>query len=248
MPTVSIVMPVHNSSDFLADSISSVLRQSYGDWELLVVDDWSVDTSLAICHQFLETDRRIRLFKLERSCGPAVARNTAIENAKGRYLAFLDADDCWLPEKLEKQIAFMRETSAAFTYTAYEKIDAEGVVTGKVSVPDSVDYARMLRGNVIGCLTAIYDTKYFGKVYMPEIRKRQDLGLWLKLLKMRNRAYAIQEILAQYRVHGNSLSANKISAAHYTWKLYREVERLSLIKCSWYFSQYAVRGLFNKYK
>ncbi|TCK07131.1 glycosyltransferase involved in cell wall biosynthesis [Marinobacterium mangrovicola] len=248
MPRVSIIMPVHNASEFIGYSIGSVLGQIYSDWELLLVDDASSDDSFDIAQSYRDHDSRINTYKLNEKSGPAVARNFAISKAVGRYIAFLDSDDSWSPKKLAIQLKFMEEKKVFFSYSDYQKIDRNGLDIGSVTTPPVVNYSRLLKGNVIGCLTAMYDTQYFSKVYMPEIFKRQDYGLWLKLLKMTDYAYGVQEPLAQYRVHDNSISANKLSAAHYTWKLYREVERLSLIKCSWYFSHYAVRGLLNNYR
>src|SRR5690606_21911418 len=172
-------------------------------------------------------------------------RNAGIKAAQGRYIAFLDSDDVWLPTKLEKQLEFMRRGDIAFSYCAYEKIDEEGEVFGRVGVPRKVSYRGLLKVCVIGCLTAMYDTQKLGKVYMPLIRRRQDLGLWLRILKKIDYAYGLQEILAQYRVRNDSISANKMVAARYTWKLYREHERLPLLKAVYYFSFYAVNGLLR---
>jgi teichuronic acid biosynthesis glycosyltransferase TuaG len=244
-PTVSVVMPVYNGEAFIADSIISVIHQSYQNWELIVVDDASVDTSVERVKAFCAQDARIHLIQLEENSGTAVARNKAIEYAKGRYIAFLDGDDLWLPHKLERQLAFMLESGASFSYCAYEKIDSSIVTLGKVGAPAKIGYSELLKTCTIGCLTAMYDTKHFGKVYMPNIRKRQDFGLWLELLKRAKYAYGLNEILAYYRVRSDSISANKLSAAQYTWRLYRDVEKLNLILSSYYFSHYVVRGLLR---
>lgn len=245
MSTVSIITPLYNCSNYLEKTIRSVLMQTHVDWELILVDDFSPDNSAEIAEQFSKKDSRIRVIRLSKNSGAAVARNTAIEAAQGRYLAFLDSDDQWLPHKLETQIAFMHKHNIAFSYAAYEKLNELGEVVGKVGVPSKVNYKDMLKMSSIGCLTAMYDTEQLGKIYMPLIRKRQDLGLWLKILKKIPYAYGIQEVLGQYQLRSDSISANKRSAAQYTWRLYREVEKLNLIIASYYFSHYAINGVLR---
>ena len=245
MSLVSIIIPLYNCSDFLKQTIQSILFQTYQNWEVIMVDDCSSDNSVLIAQEFVEKDHRIKLIQLAENSGAAVARNTAIEAAKGRYIAFLDSDDAWLPNKLEKQIAFMQENNYPFTYAAYDKVNESDEVFGHVGVPDKVTYSDLLKSCSIGCLTAMYDTEFFGKVYMPLIRKRQDLGLWLKLLKKTKYAYGLNETLGFYKVRKDSISANKKSAALFTWRLYRDIEKLSLPKAGYYFSHYAVRGLLR---
>lgn len=242
---VSIVTPTYNAENYLKYTIESVLSQTYQNWEMLIVDDCSTDNTVAIIKSYIEKDNRITLIELDKNSGAAVARNTAIEKASGRYIAFLDSDDRWLPNKLEKQIGFMQNNNYAFTYTAYEKINESGEYAGNVGIPDKVNYADLLKVCSIGCLTAVYDTKALGKIYMPLIRKRQDLGLWLKILKQIPYAYGLNEVLAQYQLRSDSISANKKEAAKFTWKLYREVEQLSIIKAGYYFSFYAINGVLR---
>lgn len=245
MIQISIVTPSYNCSSYISETIESVLSQSLTDWEMILVDDCSLDNSVEIIESFLVRDSRIKLIRLKENFGAAVARNKAIEAAKGRYIAFLDSDDIWLPDKLSRQLDFMRSNDYPFVFSAYEKIDVSGNVFGHVGVPHKASYSDLLKVCSIGCLTAIYDTHYFGKVYMPLIRKRQDMGLWLRLLKKTEYAYGLNEVAAQYRVHADSISANKSSAAKFTWRLYRDVEGLNLLKASYYFSHYAVRGLLR---
>lgn len=242
---VSIVTPSYNCTNYIHETISSVCSQTLTDWEMIIVDDCSTDNSVSVIKSCIEKDSRIKLIQLKENSGAAVARNTAIEAAQGRYIAFLDSDDLWLPDKLEKQLAFMQLNDYPFSYAAYDKIDVNGQVFGHVGVPDRVSYSDLLKMCSIGCLTAIYDKEFFGKVYMPLIRKRQDLGLWLRLLRKTNYAYGLNESLAQYRVRIDSISSNKANAAKFTWRLYRDVESLNLIKASYYFSHYAVRGLLR---
>jgi len=242
---VSIITPLHNAADFVEQTIESVLSQSFQNWELIIIDDQSTDNSVDIVTSYLAIDRRINLIQLDKNSGAAVARNTGIEVAKGRYIAFLDSDDLWLPQKLEKQLAFMQQTGCPLTYTAYEKIDGEGKSLGRVGVPRNVNYKSLLKTCFIGCLTVVIDTHYFGKISMPLIRKRQDFGLWLKLLKQTEQAKGMEDILACYRVHRSSISANKLNTAIYTWRLYRDIEKLSLAQSLYYFAHYAIRGLLR---
>ncbi|MDM1706950.1 glycosyltransferase family 2 protein [Thiopseudomonas alkaliphila] len=242
---VSVITPLYNCSKTLEDTILSVRSQSYQFWEMIMVDDCSQDSSLEIAQYYAAQDERIKVIQLEQNSGAAVARNTAIKEAKGRYIAFLDSDDQWLPNKLEKQLSFMQENEIAFSYTAYQKIDEQGKLVGTVTVPEKVKYQDLLKVCSIGCLTAMYDTQLLGKVYMPLIRKRQDLGLWLRILKQVPYAYGVQEVLAQYQLRSDSISANKASAAQYTWRLYRNVEKLNIVLASYYFMHYAVNGILR---
>ncbi|MCK9466326.1 MAG: glycosyltransferase [Thiopseudomonas sp.] len=245
MPTFTVVTPSYNSALFIAETIESVISQSLTGWEMIIVDDCSSDNSVQVIQSYVDQDIRIKLTQLSENSGAAVARNIAIEAAQGRYIAFLDSDDAWLPNKLEKQLKFMQENNYPFSFAAYDKINEAGEAIGHIGVPEKVTYSDLLKMCSIGCLTAIYDTKYFGKVYMPLIRKRQDLGLWLRLLNKTDYAYGLNETLGLYKVRKNSISADKKSAVLFTWRLYREVEKLNLIKTGYYFSHYAVRGLLR---
>lgn len=244
-PLISIIMPSFNSAHFIGEAIQSVLDQSLSDWELIIVDDCSTDHSVEVIQSFVDRDLRIRLICLLNNSGAAVARNKAINIATGRYIAFLDSDDMWLSNKLSEQVRFMQDNDIYFSYSAYEKVNELGHVIGTVSIPDVVSYVDLLKVNSIGCLTAIYDSEKLGKVYMPIIRKRQDLGLWLRILKKVPCAYATPGVLAKYKVRKDSISANKLVAAQYTWKLYREFENLSFVKSLYYFSHYAINGFLR---
>lgn len=246
MVNVSIIMPNYNSADFIENAISSVLSQSYINWELIVVDDCSSDHSAKVAQLHANKDHRIRFIQLERNSGAAVARNTAIEAAQGRYIAFLDSDDIWMPTKLEKQLAFMQEKDVAFTFTAYEKIDEKGKSLGVMGVPDKVEYSQLLKCCVIGCLTAMYDTQKIAKTYMSEYTKREDFATWLKLLKKVKFAYGLSESLAKYRVHGSQSSASKLKMAKENWLLYRKHEKLGLFLSCYYFVHYSARGILRQ--
>ncbi len=245
--TVSVITPAYNVSRFVSKTIKSVLNQTYQNWEMIIIDDVSTDNSVNIVEKYVKRDNRFRLIKLEKNSGPAIARNIGIKEAKGRYIAFLDADDLWLPEKLEKQLKFMNEYDLAFTYLSYKLIDEEGNDLGEFITKEKITYKSMLKTCSVGCLTAIYDTQKLGKVYMPNILKRQDYGLWLKILKQIGSTRGILEPLAIYRIRKNSISSNKLIAAKYQWKIYREVEKLPFLKSTYYFMWYAYYG-FKKYK
>lgn len=236
---VSIITPLHNAETYIADTLSSVLAQTFADWELIIVDDCSEDTSIEIVSRYAEQDDRIKLIRLEQNSGAAVARNSGIEMASGRYIAFLDSDDLWLPEKLAQQIRFMQSHNVAFSYSQVERMNAAGESLGVGRIPDKVCYHQLLKTNVIVCSSAMYDTEKLGKVFMPAIRKRQDFALWLQLLKKTPFAYGLQQPLVKYVVRPGSVSANKRSAAAYTWRVYRKVEKLSLLRSLFYFSHYA---------
>ncbi|MGM8924321.1 glycosyltransferase family 2 protein [Enterobacter hormaechei subsp. steigerwaltii] len=180
---VSIIMPSYNSSKTIISSIQSVLAQKYEDWELLITDDCSSDDTLEIILSFSKKDERIKVFSFDNNYGAGAARNNSIEKANGRYIAFLDSDDMWHEDKLTKQVDFMLTGHYGLTYTAYSKINVDGQVKKQIKPPAQVNYNELLKSNVIGCLTAMYDVKMLGKVYMPLIRKRQDMALWLNILK-----------------------------------------------------------------
>lgn len=243
---VSIVMPVYNSSRWLEESVKSVQGQTHDGWELLIVDDCSTDESMEIASRLEQHDHRIRVIQLSENSGPAKARNKAIEMAKGNYIAFLDSDDLWQPEKLEAQLRFMKKSSIAFSYTAYEKIDEHGKRIGRVGVRDRLSYSDLLKTCEIGCLTAMYNTQMIGKVYMPMGTKREDYATWLSILRNKiDYAYGTNSVLAQYRVYTEQSSAKKIQMAKENWRLYRDIEKLSLLKATYCFGNYAIRGVFR---
>lgn len=238
---VSIITPTHNSSSFISQTIDSVLAQTYGNWEMIIVDDCSTDNTVQIVEDYLKKDSRIRLIRLGKNCGPAVARNRAIEEAMGRYIAFLDSDDIWLPEKLEKQTAFMRENDVDLCYSSYYIIDENGSEKGVFITKEKATYWDLLKTCCIGNLTAIYDAERLGKQYMEDVG-HQDYTLWLKILKGGATAAGILEPLAKYRIRSKSVSSNKIKAARWQWHIYRNVERLSLPQSVYYFAHYAYNG------
>lgn len=232
---VSIIMPAYNCVDYISESIKSVQNQSYRNWELIVADDNSTDGTVDAVRSMAADDNRIHLLETDINLGPAAARNRAMDVANGNYIAFLDSDDVWYPDKLSRQISFMEQMEYDFTYTAYEKINERGEHMGVViSAPKSVNYSSMLyQGDPIGNLTVVYNAEKLGKFYVPDIKKRNDFALWLKIMHDCDRAYGLDEVLASYRVRAGSISSTRKSKLiKYYWELYRDIERLSNIKSS----------------
>jgi glycosyltransferase involved in cell wall biosynthesis len=218
---VSVITPLYNSEAYIQACINSVISQSYNNWEMIIIDDGSTDNSFKMAESVI--DKRIRLIKLPVNMGASYARNTAIKLAKGKYIAFLDADDLWNTEKLKLQIKFMEENNIPFSYTSYGFTNENDEILPKIQIAlPSVNYDKMLKNNYIGCLTAVYNCSELGKMYMPEFRKRHDWGLWLQLLKKTNIAKSINQPLAYYRVGHDSLSKNKIKLLKTNFKFYNK--------------------------
>lgn len=239
---VSIVMPVHNGAGTLASSIRSVQRQTYSNWELVVVDDASTDSSLDIARQFASGDARIRVLTLSENGGVARARNAGIDAARGQYLSFLDSDDLWLDHKLAVQIEFLDSSEAGFCFTSYYRWDGDNDFGVAVPVRREVRYSDLFGGNLIPCLTVLLDRERIEKFFMPEIR-HEDYATWLQILRKGVVAHGIPLQLACYRVSPDSLTANKIRSALWTWRILRDQEKLPLPGAGWFFLRYAVRGL-----
>jgi teichuronic acid biosynthesis glycosyltransferase TuaG len=240
---VSIITPLFNSENYILNTFKSIIGQTYPNWEWIVVDDNSTDSSFDIVKELAECDDRVVLLRNLNNEGAGASRNKAIRKASGRYIAFLDADDEWCLNKLEKQISFMLKNDYEFTYTQYQKFSNAGYLSVVVP-PDNVNYNQLLYSNVIGCLTVVYDTYKLGKRYMPLIRKRQDMGLWLSILKDVPKAYCLQENLAKYRVD-SGMTKNKISVLNYQWRFYREVVGLSFFRSAYTFLVYAYKGFIK---
>lgn len=239
-PLVSVITPAYNAARFLEDTLRSVAEQTFGGWEMLVVDNGSTDATPEIVRRWAADDPRIRLLSETSRRGPAPARNLALRQARGRYVAFLDSDDLWLPHKLEVQIEFMRARGSAFTFAAHSYIDESGRPTGRtIAAPQRVDYRALLKNTIIGCLTVMLDRTRTGPLEMPDLPQHEDLVLWLRLLKSGLVAHGIPEVLALYRMVGSSASRNKARSARRMWRVYRRVERLPLPYAAWCFAHYA---------
>ncbi len=242
-PVVTVIMPCCNAAKYLADSIESVIAQTYQNWELLVIDDCSTDNSAEIVSAYASKDSRIRMFQTERNSGSAtVPWNIGIQNAQGRYIAFLDADDEWFPEKLQQQLPLFDSPEVAVVFSNYEKMDAEGKRSGRiVKAPVLLTYQKLLQSNAIGNLTGIYDSEKAGKGHMPDLH-HEDYAFWLSILKQGFVAKNTNTVLAAYRVTVKSLSGNKLKAILWTWIIYRKSEKLAFPAACYYFMHYAVRS------
>ncbi len=221
---VSIIMPSYNTASYIAESIQSVIDQTYKDWELIIVDDFSTDKTDEVVKQF--SDERIKYLKNEKNSGAAVSRNTALIEAKGKWIAFLDSDDLWMPDKLEKQIAYMTNNGYHFSYTKYEEMNENGQTTGvTVSGPKKITKNGMFNFCWPGCLTVMYDRDYIGDIQIADIKKNNDYAMWLKVCRKAD-CYLLEEILAKYR-RGRigSVSTHSVrTMIGWHYKLYREAE------------------------
>lgn len=222
---VSIIMPTYNASKYLVDSIESVLQQTYKNLELLITDDNSDDEkTLAVLKEYEQKDARVKVFYMKENKGSGHARNNSIKHAEGRYIAFCDSDDRWVPDKLERQVAFMQEKKCALSYASYILCDMDNNEEGIFIAPERITFSMLKRDNKIGCLTAMYDIEALGgKMYMPTFRKRQDWALFIMILQKCHEAYGITDPLAYYRRRNDSISSGKLSLIKYNVRVYRDV-------------------------
>lgn len=245
---VSIVVPVYQAERFIAETIDNVQKQSYENWELLLVDDCSRDGSCAVIEKKAATDSRIRLIRQETNQGAAQARNCGIRNAAGRYLCFLDSDDLWEPDKLAKELAFMKERQAAFVFTGYEFADENGKGLGKiVSVPQEITYSQALKNTTIFTSTVMIDREKICNedIFMPVIAS-EDTATWWHLLKVYGKAYGLNRNLVRYRRSANTLSSNKVEAVKRIWNLYRKQEKLNLAYSAYCMCFWALRAVLRR--
>lgn len=227
---VSIITPSFNSEKYISEAIQSVINQTYKNWELLIVDDFSSDTTSSIVKRFQITDTRIQFVRLDKNSGAGVARDAALQLAKGRYIAFLDSDDIWKPEKLEKQLAFMKQENQPFTFSFYDCIDEDSKpLNRRVGAPNPLTYKQYFFCNYVGNLTGIYDANYFGKIAISSFRKRQDWILWLTIIKKIRSTKPVPESLAFYRIRKDSLSTSKIKLLKHNYAVYREFHKMNII-------------------
>jgi teichuronic acid biosynthesis glycosyltransferase TuaG len=241
---VSIITPVYNSELFIAETIESVRAQSYPKWEMLVlIDAGTNDRTAEITRQFATHDARIKLIHVPDGKNVSDARNYGFAMARGRYIAFLDADDLWLPEKLENQIAHLKANGAVLTYTGYRRISIDGKQVGReILVPDKLSYKDLLKHNPIACLTVLIDQEQSGPLRMGH-DIHEDYVLWLKILRAGHSAVGLVQDLARYRIVTGSRSSNKLKMAHWRWQVYRDGEGLSICQASYFFAWYVVQTL-----
>ena len=243
-PLVSIITPVYNAERFLSDTIKSVQNQTYKNWEILLIDDCSKDNSAQIIKEFQKYDNRIKYIKLKKNSGASVSRNEGIRNAKGRFIAFVDSDDIWKPEKLEIQIKYMLKENLGFTFTSYRYMKENGELTNKIAKASrKINYNGLLKNTIIGCSTVVIDREIVDYFEMPLVRRGQDTATWLQILRKEKYAYGIEQDLVNYRLVGESLSSNKIKALKRTWNTYRNVEKLGLLKSSYVFCFYVFNAI-----
>lgn len=242
---VSIITPAYNSGRFIGMAIESVQNQTYSFWEMLIADDGSVDETKDIVDQYAQNDGRIVWIPSEKNTGAAGARNRAIKLAKGRYFAFLDSDDQWKKNKLEKQLNFMKVSDIAFSFTAYEILVPDG--TKLVSVPEKVNYAQYMKDTIIGCLTVMIDTSLINEVQFVEIKRDHDSMTWARLLRQVDYAYGLNESLSYYRRVKGSISNNKLRAVKNHWVNCRTIEKVPFFKCCYYFMFYIVHAVKKHY-
>ena len=244
-PLVSIVMPAFNSEEFICDAVDSVLAQTYENWELIIVDDCSTDNTRKVLKKF-NSYGNIKVITCRQNGGAAKARNRGITEARGAFLCFIDADDLWEPDKLRRQLGFMKKNDAAFSFASYVFADANGVPNDKiVHVPATITYKQALKNTTIWTSTVMLDMTKLSKkdVEMPDVRRGQDTATWWKVLKKVGKAYGLDEIMAIYRRSDGSLSSNKITALKRTWNLYRNVEHLNVFRSSFCFVFYCLNAV-----
>lgn len=243
---VSIIMPSYNTDSYIEETINSVMLQTYKNWELIIVDDCSSDNSDEVVSKYL-TDKRVHYYKNEKNSGAAVSRNTALSKAKGKWIAFLDSDDLWLADKLEKQISFMQQNKYYFSYTNYCEVNEHSqslnvMVTG----PKHITKSKMYKYCWLGCLTVMYDSEYVGNVKIADIKKNNDYAMWLKVIHKAD-CYLLSETLAKYRKRSGSISNQKyFTLIKWHYKLWRESEQKCILVSLWYTFCNLVFGVMKK--
>lgn len=244
---VSIVTPAYRAAAFVGDAIRGAIAQTYQEWEMLVVDDCSPDETATEIAAIAAVDPRVHLIRAQRNGGPAAARNLALERARGRFIAFCDADDYWLPGKLKSQLAFMANRDVALSYTSYRRISEDGRRVGHaIPVPESLTYSKLLGNTAIATSSVLLDRQRVGEVRMKH-SFYDDFILWLEILKSGHVAGGLREDLLRYRVVQGSWSRSKSRSARMVWRTYRDHERLSLPESCWHLANYAIRG-YLKYR
>lgn len=247
---ISIITATFNSENELLHTYNSIRNQTFVNWEWLITDDCSSDNTRELLESIATSDNKVTVLKNTENSGAAVSRNLSISLARGDFIAFIDSDDLWLPSKLEKQIKFMEENDINFSFTAYELIDEKGEKLGQqvdTHLKSFVTYDDMLKKKAtLGCSTVMLRRSAFEDISMPLLRTGQDYATWLKLLKVGHNAHPITEVLTQYRILPNSISRNKVKKARRQWQIYREIEKLPLLKAVECFFLYAWRAVFRK--
>ena len=246
---VTVITPMYNSGKYIEETLESVISQTYENWEMFIIDDGSSDNCVEVVNGYKNFDDRIKLIINEENQGAALSRNIGIREANGRYIAFLDSDDLWVPTKLEEQINFMSKNQLALSYSSYEKIDEFGNHIKNINVVNTqTTYHNLLKSNYIGCLTAMIDLKMMEqkKIYMPNITTRHDHGLWLDIVRKGFNVSGNPKVLAKYRYRKGSISFSKFKSGYYQWKLYRDVEKINLLSSIYYMVCWAWYGSLKR--
>lgn len=244
---ISIITPCYNAENYISQSIESVIRQTYNDWEMIIVDDCSADKSSEIIISYSKKDSRIKYYRTKKPSGsPSLPRNVGIKNASGKYIAFLDADDIWLPQKLERQVCFMEDNNYDLSYSYYEKMDWRGKRNNRIiKTRDVTTYNNLLKSNSIPCLTSMIRKSVIGNSYFKQI-PQEDFCFWLDILNKGIKAYNMKEITAIYREAKSSRSANKFDMFKGYWNVIRNHQNISLIPACYDMITYTIVG-FAKY-
>ncbi|BBA52809.1 putative glycosyltransferase [Fusobacterium varium] len=245
-PLVSIITPVYNAEEFLEETILSVLNQEYVNWELILIDDCSSDKSNEIIEQYLKKDKRIKYLKNKKNSGPAITRNNGINISKGNYIAFLDSDDLWYKDKLKNQINFMLEKDLKISHGNYYFCNLKGKILKKIRTDIEINYKKLLLGNQFKTMTMVIKREILTQKLFPDI-KHEDYAFFLNILNQRNISVRNENYDSLCRIGRKSVSSNKLKSALWTWRIYRQYEKLSLIKSSYYFINYTLKGIL-KYK
>ncbi len=244
---VSIIMPCHNGGLYIKEAIDSVIAQTYTNWELIIIDDNSTDSSVEVIKDYTEKDKRIKFYETEKSTGiPSTPRNVGILNANGRYIAFLDCDDIWERDKLMTQLPFFKGNDVVIVFSDYKRLYSDGSVGSTIRAPISVDFKTLMKGDCIGNLTGMYDTSKVGKIYQKELHA-EDYLMWLEILKKNRLFRAINTGTCEgyYRINSSSLSGNKIKSAIWTWNVFRKGLGKNIPSSVYYFVIYAIKGVLK---
>lgn len=240
---VSVIIPVFNAEKYIEKTLKSIFSQTYHDIEIVLVDDRSTDLSSQIIAEYQKTHPEIVYFLQPQNMGAGAARNKALELASGQYVAFLDSDDIWLPEKTERQIKLMLEKESPFSYAAIEMIDEEGkTIRGKRKIKETCDYNYLLHNTIIATSSVIVDRMVLGDFRMPLRRGGQDYATWLSLLRNNVIAYGINETLVQYRVGSNSLSSNKFKSIKQVWEIQTQDEKINKVSAAFHIGCFIVNA------
>ena len=246
---ITVITPSYNAEDFICETIKSVQAQTYQNWELIIVDDCSTDYTSVLAKDYAAKDPRIKVIKAPVNGGVAKARNIGLEHATGEYIAFLDSDDLWKPDKLEKQLTFMKEKGCVLSYTDFQKFNSVDGSVGKVMhCPKKMRANDILKNTAIGCLTVMVDKKQAGEFRMPPLNHTEDNCTWYHILKDTNKtAYNLGEVLSFYRDGNASMTKNKGKSAKLQWETYRCYFKFSRIKSVYYFMWYAINAILRHF-